>query len=113
MPCTLGRNVPVAVPEHEGEVGAGEGVTLEQHFSDLGLGHVTILKALFDAGTQDRIHGSPSAHPRPSGSQRLPMHLDWSTHPPRDGKTVITAIDTHAAGEPLRIITGGLPPLPG
>ena len=34
------------------------------------------------------------------------MNLDWTTRPPRDGKTVITAIDTHAAGEPLRIITG-------
>ena len=113
MPRTLGRNVPVAVPEHEGEVGAGEGVTLEQQFGDLGLGHVTILKALFDAGNQDKIHRSPSAHPRTSGSQRPPMNLDWSTHPPRDGKTVITAIDAHAAGEPLRIITGGLPPLPG
>ena len=41
------------------------------------------------------------------------MNLDWTTCPPRDGKTVITAIDAHAAGEPLRIITGGLPPLPG
>ena len=28
MPRTLGRNVPVAVPEHEGEVGAGEGSRL-------------------------------------------------------------------------------------
>jgi trans-L-3-hydroxyproline dehydratase len=41
------------------------------------------------------------------------MKLDWTTRPPRDGKTVITAIDMHAAGEPLRILTGGLPPLPG
>ena len=28
MPRTLGRHVPVAVPEHEGEVGAGEGSRL-------------------------------------------------------------------------------------
>ncbi len=28
-------------------------------------------------------------------------------------KTVITTIDAHAAGEPLRIITGGMPELPG
>jgi trans-L-3-hydroxyproline dehydratase len=42
------------------------------------------------------------------------MNLDWTTRPlMKDGKTVITAIDTHAAGEPLRILTGGLPPLPG
>ena len=26
---------------------------------------------------------------------------------------VISTIDAHAAGEPLRIITAGLPPLPG
>src|SRR5262245_24081349 len=90
MPRTLGRNVPVAVPEQEGEVGAGEGVAIEQHFGDLGLGHVTILKALFDAGNQDRIHRPPTAHPRASGSQRPPMNLDWTTRPPRDGKTVIT-----------------------
>ena len=30
-----------------------------------------------------------------------------------DGWPVITAIDAHAAGEPLRVITGGLPPIPG
>jgi hypothetical protein len=113
MPRTLGRNVPVAVPEHEGEVGAGEGVTPEQHVCDLGLGHVTILKALFDADNQDRIHRPPTALPRTSGRQCPPMNLDWTKCHPRDGKTVITAIDTHAAGEPLRILTGGLPPLPG
>jgi len=33
-------------------------------------------------------------------------------HPP-EGWTVITTIDAHTAGEPLRVITGGLPPLPG
>jgi hypothetical protein len=70
-------------------------------------------QALFDAGNQDKIHRSPSAHPRTSGSQRLPTNLDWTTRHLRDGKTLITAIDTHTAGEPLRIITGGLPPLPG
>jgi trans-L-3-hydroxyproline dehydratase len=41
------------------------------------------------------------------------MNLNWTTRQLRAGTTVITAIDTHAAGEPLRIITGGLPPLPG
>lgn len=30
-----------------------------------------------------------------------------------DRATVITTIETHAAGEPLRIVTGGLPDLPG
>jgi trans-L-3-hydroxyproline dehydratase len=41
------------------------------------------------------------------------MELDWSTFHPIEGATVITTIDAHAAGEPLRIITGGLPELPG
>lgn len=35
---------------------------------------------------------------------------EWK--PPHDWP-VITAIDAHAAGEPLRVITGGLPPIPG
>jgi trans-L-3-hydroxyproline dehydratase len=29
------------------------------------------------------------------------------------GPPVITVIDCHAAGEPLRVVTGGLPPIPG
>ncbi len=33
-------------------------------------------------------------------------------HPPEDWIR-ITSIDAHTAGEPLRIITGGLPPIPG
>lgn len=41
------------------------------------------------------------------------MDLDWSRYQPGAGTTVLTSIDAHAAGEPLRIITGGLPPLPG
>jgi len=41
------------------------------------------------------------------------MSLDWSRHDLRQGKTVLTTIDAHAAGEPLRIVTGGLPELPG
>jgi len=41
------------------------------------------------------------------------MTLNWSRNDVRQGKGVITAIDAHAAGEPLRIITGGLPELPG
>ena len=36
--------------------------------------------------------------------------MTW--HPP-DHWTRITTIDAHTAGEPLRIITGGLPPIPG
>jgi proline racemase len=38
---------------------------------------------------------------------------NWSQYAPSEEVTVITAIDAHAAGEPLRIVTGGLPPLPG
>ncbi|HUU93722.1 MAG TPA: proline racemase family protein [Phycisphaerae bacterium] len=41
------------------------------------------------------------------------MGLDWSRRDIRDGKSVITAVDVHAAGEPLRIITSGLPEVPG
>jgi trans-L-3-hydroxyproline dehydratase len=41
------------------------------------------------------------------------MELDWNRRQ-SDGEAIrITTIDAHAAGEPLRIITGGLPELPG
>jgi trans-L-3-hydroxyproline dehydratase len=36
--------------------------------------------------------------------------MSWN---PPDDWTRITTIDAHAEGEPLRIITGGLPPIPG
>lgn len=38
------------------------------------------------------------------------MIEDWK--PPSDWKT-ITTVDAHTAGEPLRIVTGGLPRIPG
>jgi trans-L-3-hydroxyproline dehydratase len=41
------------------------------------------------------------------------MHLDWSQRDPRPGKMVLTTLDAHAAGEPLRIVTGGWPDIPG
>jgi proline racemase len=41
------------------------------------------------------------------------MQLDWNWHDLPAGALVITTLDAHAAGEPLRIITGGLPELPG
>ncbi len=41
------------------------------------------------------------------------MQLNWQQRPWSEGKTIITTIDAHAAGEPLRIVTGGLPDLPG
>ncbi len=41
------------------------------------------------------------------------MQLDWNRYRPTEGATIITTVDAHAAGEPLRIITGGLPELPG
>lgn len=41
------------------------------------------------------------------------MELNWNQYVPAKDATVITTIDAHAAGEPLRIVTGGLPPLPG
>jgi len=37
----------------------------------------------------------------------------WQTWSPPPDWTRITTIDAHAAGEPLRVITGGLPPIPG
>lgn len=41
------------------------------------------------------------------------MQLDWHARDWAAGALTITTIDAHAAGEPLRIITGGLPDLPG
>ena len=41
------------------------------------------------------------------------MDLNWNANDIRRGKTVLTTLDAHAADEPLRIVTGGLGPLPG
>ena len=41
------------------------------------------------------------------------MEMNWERIGGGERANVITAIDVHAAGEPLRIITGGLPTLPG
>src|SRR5439155_9381787 len=41
------------------------------------------------------------------------MELNWKRIDTGETATVITTVDAHAAGEPLRIITGGLPPLQG
>ncbi len=43
------------------------------------------------------------------------MELNWNRQDltRRDGVRVITTIDAHAAGEPLRVVTGGMPELPG
>src|SRR2546423_14349697 len=41
------------------------------------------------------------------------MELNWKRYQPAGNTTVITTKDAHAAGEPLRIITGGLPELQG
>jgi proline racemase len=41
------------------------------------------------------------------------MQPDWTGRDVRRGKLVLTTLDAHAAGEPLRIVTGGLPELPG
>ena len=35
------------------------------------------------------------------------------TYTPPEGADVIRTIDVHAAGEPLRVIVEGLPPIPG
>ncbi len=41
------------------------------------------------------------------------MELNWKQYSPPGEATVIATIDAHAAGEPLRIITRGLPRLQG
>lgn len=41
------------------------------------------------------------------------MGLTWKQRPPDKDTLLITTLDAHAAGEPLRIITGGLPELEG
>lgn len=48
-----------------------------------------------------------------AGTQNF--QLDWHKQDlkRRDGMQIITTIDAHAAGEPLRVVTGGVPELPG
>ena len=41
------------------------------------------------------------------------MKLTWNKYNPNEGTSIITTLDMHAAGEPLRIITGGMPELQG
>lgn len=41
------------------------------------------------------------------------MRLDWNRRPLPSDARIITTLDTHTAGEPLRIVTGGLPEIPG
>src|SRR5262245_66662304 len=41
------------------------------------------------------------------------MKLDWGARDWVGNAPTITTLDAHAAGEPLRIITAGLPELPG
>ncbi len=41
------------------------------------------------------------------------MKLEWDARDWAAGALAIRTLDAHAAGEPLRIITGGLPELPG
>jgi trans-L-3-hydroxyproline dehydratase len=41
------------------------------------------------------------------------MDLQWTWPPPHTGALRITTLDAHAAGEPLRIIVDGMPPLHG
>src|SRR4051812_44074013 len=41
------------------------------------------------------------------------MQLNWDSWRPKADALRVTTIDAHAAGEPLRIVTGGLPELPG
>ena len=43
----------------------------------------------------------------------ITLELSWKTFRPSEESTLITTLDVHAAGEPLRIITSGLPDLKG
>jgi len=43
----------------------------------------------------------------------IPMKLEWDRIKLPSDTIRLTTIETHAAGEPLRIVTGGLPELPG
>jgi proline racemase len=45
--------------------------------------------------------------------QEHSMELQWRWPPLHTSALTITTLDVHTAGEPLRIITGGLPELPG
>jgi proline racemase len=48
----------------------------------------------------------------PDVTMNLPKNGDWNWPLPTDW-TAITTIDMHTGGEPLRVITGGLPPIAG
>jgi trans-L-3-hydroxyproline dehydratase len=41
------------------------------------------------------------------------MTLNWTQSDLTAGKTVLTTIDAHTAGEPLRVVIAGLPTIPG
>ena len=41
------------------------------------------------------------------------MQLNWGNYILGENMMVITTLDTHTVGEPLRIVTGGMPELPG
>ncbi|HEX2912870.1 MAG TPA: proline racemase family protein [Chloroflexia bacterium] len=48
-------------------------------------------------------------------SQPGKFQLNWNRRDitKQDGVTVITTLDSHTGGEPLRVVTGGMPELPG
>ncbi len=41
------------------------------------------------------------------------MEMNWNKYTPGENTMIITTLDAHTAGEPLRIVTGGMPELPG
>ncbi len=48
-----------------------------------------------------------------SGTEKFALNWSKNNLAARSGVTVITTIDAHAAGEPLRLIIDGMPELPG
>src|SRR5207247_7158768 len=62
-----------------------------------------------------RLQGRTASAARGSAFSRKKNMLDlpWHWPPPHSDALTITTLDAHAAGEPLRIIIGGLPALEG
>src|SRR6478752_4551916 len=60
-----------------------------------------------------RARGGARSHAHERSRMKNMNNLQWHWPPPYTDALTITTLDAHAAGEPLRIITGGLPALEG
>jgi proline racemase len=59
-----------------------------------------------------RARLAPKGGSREAFIMNSAQRADWNWRPPTNW-TAITTIDLHTGGEPLRVITGGLPPIEG